>query len=348
MRILNLTAGTHNNWGDALITAVMSERFSALGVSITQLDIAGGSKPIDPDLPFFRAKCEAQRLGRRAKRVLSGDPKKFLFRNLGGDDFDAVVVGGGQLLGDGFVQKLTQWFSDARLEKATRVFFSVGTSPEHGDKVSRCLAELERRDAFCFPRDVGTAATLREYPGFTVRNPMPDVAYAMKVTNEQRQNKCVVICPVAFERLKHYKPDFFSWREYSDWWFRIALEQDCPDSRIVVLPSAVVDVNTARKLSRELKQRGLDATLVWPRSLKACLRVLSAASVVVSARMHPLIIGDVLGCRIVPFIRNEKLQRFAEGLKSGCSRDEKRKDVEARFAEALDLVSERQRPAAAR
>jgi polysaccharide pyruvyl transferase WcaK-like protein len=174
-----------------------------------------------------------------------------------------------------------------------------------------------------YVRDGDSLSVLENIFGVSSRL-IPDVAFYISEIYKYppHKEKRVLFCPVSYEfyKRKRNNPDTApDENEYLQYWEDRMLEYFNDDYQVKLFSTCRrQDLPMTEKLKQILyDEHGIDVEILDINALEEMTKEIARSEVVVSARMHALIIGFCYGCKVVPYRTSEKIDAFEKEYISG-------------------------------
>ena len=312
MKIITINQGHTDNYGDIAINEAISSIFDGEDVRF---------------FPFWEESVVYGRLAkhRYLKALVVRMPviteflnNRRINKSLANIVADAAIIGGGELLSahKGFNLSLYAWV--AALKKRGIPVYIIGVSG-NDDLKKRQFARNRKAIEMAnevIVRDGYTKKIFADYYDKEVEC-APDVvfcAYSGKNSStDKRLRNRIVLCPIEPSRRIIKALALKNIDEYIDYCIEISVEEmndQC--SELVVAPTVKTDSAIAEKIFNKAKERRINVKYISYSNLNKFRKVLENTSVVVSARMHGMILGLNMGCKIKPIRFKQKLITFGE------------------------------------
>lgn len=244
--------------------------------------------------------------------------------------YEIAVIGGGQLVmgNQTFPVSMLLWTYLLKLANTRVKLVSVGVASSFSAVDSFLFRLALAPTEFIYARDSKSLSILKSITGRPCRY-IPDIAYALELEvnpSFSKERDLYILSPVEYSVYKRYivESNLPHWTEveYVEQWVSI-LEQ--AQGQLVIAPTTQKDYMFSEKvLDRyRAKNRSGDSKAVELVSLDGWqdfVLLAKRASVVCSGRMHALILGQVSGADVEPFLLSEKLISFSiEGFSGNVS-----------------------------
>lgn len=229
----------------------------------------------------------------------------FRIRNVLANEFDVVIIGGGQLIlsNSNFPIAMFMW---TLLLKSKIILFAVGCG-SHFSCLDRFLYRVSfRRVNSIYVRDKHSQNMMKKEFGLNVGF-VPDSAFLIHrlLTKKDSYSKLCLISIVDYKVYRLYNGKL-NIEEYCSYW-RDMIRQKCMQGYEVSLFYSTYEdfvfLNSFKKYVPDIESMQVD-------SLNSFLKILSRAELVISGRMHPLIIAYALQKNIEVFPFSDKLCSF--------------------------------------
>ena len=316
--VLLLNQGHTNNYGDIAINRVISAMFKKSNYNVEQQnfwsekDVFGNNYSNYPKIirwilwhsivlmDFFNKK--------NIKRIIS--KKKY----------DLIVIGGGELLGlnYGFNSSLYTWTSIAKKEKIPIIIYGVSGTPKMS-KIRLLRNQIAlRKCKIISVRDNTTKSFIKEKYGINC-NCYPDCAFAYRTLfgskSEKKVNKdSILIAPIMFYDLIAKGLSLKSEDDYLEYLYETLMCEvhKMNVTNIIVTCTEKEDQIIANKLGTYLtkKEKKLNVKVCNYSTIEDYISLLKRSKIVISGRMHAMILGIIYGCSIKPIKFKDKLISF--------------------------------------
>lgn len=233
-------------------------------------------------------------------------------------DYDIIIVGGGQLiLGDSsFPYAMYLWTRLLKkLYKNTRlIILGVGAGGEFGVIDSLLYSKSLKKVDKLYIRDNESIEIIKDK--FNVSsNYIPDVGFyiskAYKLDYEKEKKVLVGITDYLVH--KRYNHDDKTEEDYSEFWEKKIVDYMQKGYKVQLFYTTMRDLVQSIKLKDTMhKKYNIKLEIIYVNTLEELLHEVAKASIIISGRMHGLIIGYAYGCEVVPYIISDKLKSFKE------------------------------------
>jgi len=349
-RVLLINEGGASNLGDEAIRFSLDTLLRDAGCEVEWTRFAGWRKRRDVSQVGEERLRRASWWKKLAKSMIPVKLRWFLrtwptfLGYLKSNDYELVLIGGGQLIqsNEFFGLAMFLWiYIFKKLRKKKVVLVGVGAASRYS-----CLdTYLYRRSLklvdSIYVRDKTSLDILRNTFDISAQL-IPDVAFYLsaiyKYPNEREKRS--LICPVDFEfhraRLRDQQ-DTLNEDEYLGYWEDIAVGySDSGYDVELFCTSKRPDLATVEKLKDRLDIRGVKSNILDISTLESLTREIAKSEVVVSGRMHALVIGYCYGCKVVPYITSAKIKAFEdEYLASSLGLEEIQDEILSRIKEIV-------------
>lgn len=322
--ILLINEGGLGNLGDEAIRRIMERILQDAGCSVDWVGFSGQRK--SRPIATIRPEQVSEGLGRRIVKKVLPVELRWLLRNwvrflryFRKNKYDLILIGGGQLVQSNglFGLAMFMWvYLFKKLHKKKVILVAVGARKSY-TAFDTCLYRKSLRAVdSIYVRDRDSASVLKDIFGVSAKL-IPDVAfYIDKIYEYQtRKEKRVLFCPLTYEFYRRRNPDTaLDKYEYLQYWQNKVLEYLKDNYQVKLFYTSK---HTEMSIVGELKQglydeHGIDIEVLDINTLEVLTREIAKTEVVVSGRMHALIIGYVYGCKLIPYVVSEKIKTFEE------------------------------------
>ena len=261
------------------------------------------------------------------------------------NEYDLVLIGGGQLIqsNSAFGLAMFIWvYLFKKLHKKRVILIGVGTA-ERFTPFDRYLfsKSLKLVDGI-YVRDRDSLCVLKNVFGVSSKL-VPDFAFYISKMYKYlpHKEKRALFCPTSYEfyRRKRDNPDIGpDENEYLQYWEDQMLGYLNDNYRVKLFcTSRQQDLRITEKIKQVLYDKhGIDVEILDINTLEEMTREIAKSQVVVSARMHALIIGYCYRCKVVPFRTSEKIEAFEkEYVNSSIRLDEVQRRIVSTIKEVV-------------
>jgi polysaccharide pyruvyl transferase WcaK-like protein len=321
-KILVINDGGSGNLGDRAIKDTLESLLRGANCDVNWVSFTGwaGGKHSQA------AQLEARpaRWKKFVRKMLPGELRWFLkngrmfLRHLRACKYDLILVGGGQLIQSNHVfgPAMFIWTSlFKRFHKKKVILIAVGVTESYSRFDRYLFGKSLKLVDDVYVRDSDSLSALKDIFGVSARV-VPDVAFCINRVYEQQsqKEKRAMFCPVTYEfyKRKNDKPDIeLSYDEYLQYWIESILEYSNNDYEVKLFCMIGSDLGIAKQLKQILfDKHDVDIEILDIRAIENLTKEIAKSEVIVSARMHALIIGYAYGCKVVPYRTSEKIEAF--------------------------------------
>ncbi|EMN5859948.1 polysaccharide pyruvyl transferase family protein [Pluralibacter gergoviae] len=251
-----------------------------------------------------------------------------------------IIIGGGQLIQSGgtFPIAMYTWIQVSKLFNLDIYIVGVGCAEKFNGLDSFLYKSSLKHAKKIYVRDHSSISKLEK--NFNIKAAfIPDLAYALydePVYRTPKDNVAIIGCTAYYVYMKNVKElnsaKYMEFDEYLQFWVQIILKY-CGEGHILMISTTVEDLyfsklvyDTIRAINSDLLVKiDFVNTMV---TLNEYINFVKKAKVVLSGRMHSLILGHIAGCNSIPYNINKKVEIFAEEyLKTNASEIAARLDL---------------------
>ncbi|MCC3648465.1 polysaccharide pyruvyl transferase family protein [Cytobacillus oceanisediminis] len=234
------------------------------------------------------------------------------------DNYDLIIIGGGQLiLGDStfpFAMYLWVRLLKKRYKNARLIILGAGAggSFKFLDKYlyKRSLKQFDK----LYIRDHDSINLIKK--NFNVESTyIPDVGFYVSKAHKLnfKKEKKVLIGITDFLVYKRYNRTNITEEDYYKYWEEKVINYINNDYIVELFYTTMRDLVQTLKLKQRLERDyNLNVNILYCDSLEELLNEVAKASILISGRMHGLIIGYAYDCEVIPFVISDKLKSFKE------------------------------------
>lgn len=261
--------------------------------------------------------------------------------------YDAIFIGGGQLILDCTLFPIAMYLWIKNLKKynssAKIIIFGAGCGKEFS-KISTLLYKRAfSKVDYVYLRDEFSINIFKKLFNDRVKvKYVPDVVFSISdiKNSKNMNNKLILFSPIEYEAYNKYNKYGLTEDEYINKWKNEIIKYYCQGYNTKILCSTTDDLNISQKIkdiiSREINN---EVEIIYNIGLNEFIDVIAKAEIILSARMHPLIVGYSFKCNVIPFIVSDKLKSFEdEYINSNYKIDEVKKEIDLKLDEAIALI----------
>ncbi len=235
------------------------------------------------------------------------------------DDYDGVIIGGGQLILSGFAFPIAMysWIKHAKNRNLPVFVVGVGCGENFLFSETLLYKNALKKCEKIFVREQASVIKMHSFFSLNVGF-SPDLAFALYPIKTQKTVSGIIVGMTDFDVYKRYKKemqstDFPDYDSYlTDWSDRLIKLLINKDEIIYLVSTTFKDAECNQDLYKQLLNRVSNPIKlidgVMP--LDEYRLLLSQARLVFSGRMHSLILGLVENCYIEPWVISCKISGF--------------------------------------
>jgi polysaccharide pyruvyl transferase WcaK-like protein len=323
LKALLINRGNTDNLGDKAINFAMKSFLEKAGLEVDFRDLIG-EKEIKIDYlkeADFRLNKNSNSDGKAFKSI-SLKRISWFFKRAGMFSvcfekykYDVVFIGGGQLINSNvyFPIAIFFWITLFKVFAKTKIIvFGIGSESDF-NWFDRWLykSALQKADKI-YVRDNESQKILSNT--FKVSSEYtPDVVFGIKQFTKSygsvKINKAL-IGPTSLKRLKKHNNKIVAQWDV-DFWEGIILNYLKRNFVTELFYTTIEDLVECKKIQESIKLKyNLNVHIAKINSLEDLILVISSSQVIVSQRMHALILGQLYGCMLEPILISDKLISF--------------------------------------
>ncbi|WP_081743768.1 polysaccharide pyruvyl transferase family protein [Bacteroides timonensis] len=308
MRILIVNQGLSDNYGDQAIAYCLERVLKEANHEVSVANFSGDSFGNYHEI----ANCNTN--FRILKNIFKFILPKYLIwlfknyfriRNVLADKFDVAIIGGGQLVlsKSNFPIAMFMW---TLLLKSKIILFAVGCGSHFSYLDSFLYRVSFRRADSIYVRDKHSQNMMKKEFGLNVGF-VPDSAFLIHrlLTKKDSYSKLCLISIVDYKVYRLYNGKL-NLEEYCSYWIDLIRQKCAQGYEVSLFYSTYEDFVFLNSFKKHVS----DIKIVQVDSLNTFLTILSRAELVISGRMHPLIIAYALQKNIEVFSFSDKLRSF--------------------------------------
>lgn len=238
-----------------------------------------------------------------------------IFNVLKEEKYDAVVIGGGQLINKNktFPYALKLWAEKVKkLSNKPKLFlFAVGAMDNFSSRDKNLYKKTLKKFDDIYVRDEYSQNALLSNFGIE-SNLTYDVAFSYKKYKQTKQKdkivNSVLLGFTSFERHKKYNKDIV-YEDYLKEYENKIVDLQLQNKDITLFYTTVSDLKTLKEIKSNLPD--IYVKIAKIENLDDLIYYLNISETVISPRMHALILGKIYGCNVVPELISDKIVTFA-------------------------------------
>jgi polysaccharide pyruvyl transferase WcaK-like protein len=241
--------------------------------------------------------------------------------------YSHAVIGGGQLIlsNVNFPYALFFWSYFLKKNGVSYTFFACGAGESFKLHEKLLIGFALRNAKGVFLRDMRSVANVSK--NFGLRAELcPDAAYYLESEVQAVEpatlvsNKCCAICITAYSVHLRYAKELgkaeLTLDEYIEEWLEIAQSYHLGGYRIVLLATTSDDVDLSALFAAKIRQKIPAAELsdccVYAKTWRELVSYIKMVDILISGRMHALILAQLAGVKIIPYEISKKISGFSE------------------------------------
>jgi len=250
--------------------------------------------------------------------------------------YDAVIIGGGELIGShlGFNSSLYVITSIFKKKNIPIILYGVSGDVNISEFYQKRYKKALSRIDFIYVRDKKTADNIKKYYNIDV-NYSPDVVFAHDFLKKKKRNQKIVknavtVVPIDFyDEIKNNlslnnKDDYFKYLEE-------LITKNIQKNDIIYITCTTKEDNGIIKEFFEYLKKSLiiknKIKIYYYSNLNNFEKLLSKTKLVISARMHALILGLNNNCNVYAIPFKEKLKEFGNNYSIPMNAKNNEKEV---------------------
>lgn len=313
--ILLINQGHTDNIGDIAINNTIKNFFENLNYDVC-------SVPYWDEHEIFRKYNKIYKIIRKFDFIMDFFMRKYIRKKIKNKKIDAVIIGGGDLMSAhrGFNCALYNW-TKYLFDKNIKIFITgISTNNDITKKERKRYEKALKKCDFVSVRDEFSLNLIKNNYDIDC-NYYPDVVFAYnKIMNinykhgkKNNKDNIVMIAPIKFnEGLKYYL-NTKDEKEYFNYLYNKAINIISKDDIILITSTVKNDENTSMNFYNYLSER-INNKVIFEKYIdfENYIHILEKTNLIISARMHAMILGLIYGCdKIVAIEHNKKMQIFS-------------------------------------
>ena len=325
-KILVFNQGHTENLGDIAIDKTLEKSLTDLGFDVAFIPLWSADMVCS-----YINKCSI------VKHLLHVFPfvtdilyEKYLKNHCSMNGVDAIIVGGGELIGGhyGFNSALNVLSKIAKRNNIKIFLYGVSGSKNRLKKIyqTRNLKSFSRLNRV-FVRDSVSYELVTNVYKYTNVVVYPDVVYSYRIVfDDYRLCSCsngILVVPISFIKQLSDGMGFIDKDAYCDYLLDL-IQNNCYTNDCITITSSCSDDDEFceyfyKYLNKFYSDR--DIRIIPYSSLKSYIDLLLENRIVISGRMHAMILALIFGCEVIPIPFKDKIKCFKETIVD-CYSDE--------------------------
>jgi polysaccharide pyruvyl transferase WcaK-like protein len=233
--------------------------------------------------------------------------------------YDLVLIGGGQAIqsNGSFGLAMFIWvYLFKKLHKKKVILIGVGAAERYTPLDRHLYRKSLKLVDDIYVRDRDSLSVLKNAFGISSKL-IPDVAFYISEIYKYtpRKERRALFCPVSYEFYKRKRTSPDAGRDedsYFRYWEDQILKHFDDNYQVKLFcTSKNSDLSAVERIRQRLRgKHAIDVEVLDIRTLEEVTREIAKSEVVVSARMHALIIGYAYGCKVIPYRTSVKVKTF--------------------------------------
>lgn len=239
----------------------------------------------------------------------------YLKRNINLNNYDSIVIGGGELLcgHKGFNTAIYNITNVSRKKNIQLYLIGVSGDLRMPQKRIKRYSKSLTKFKKIFVRDEYTKKILNDV--YKVESTLyPDVVFSYnKVFGEKRflnKENSILLVPTYFNKESFKNMNIHNEEQFVDYYMKIIFEEMNRYDKLYITNTAIEDEKITKKIIRRLQKENLNFEYIKYESLDDYFKLICKTKKIISGRMHAMIMGCICGndFRVIPF--KEKLINF--------------------------------------
>lgn len=259
-------------------------------------------------------------------------------------DYDLVIIGGGQLIlsNSTFPSAIYKWtkYIKKNFQSAKVTIFGVGIGGNFNFYEKYLEKKSLRLIDQIFLRDTKSMAILESELDFSSRY-TPDVVFNLSDVKPITVDKtnAVLIGITDYAVYKRYNQNGITKEQYYSQWKDYVVKYLNLNYEVKLFYTSIRDLSESIKFQEYLSESlNLEVSVITVETLDDLIIEIAKAKIIVSGRMHGLIIGYSYGCEVVPYILSEKIESFNEEyIQKSSNLKEIQDNINSAFHQVIEI-----------
>lgn len=317
-KILVVNQYQSDNLGDKLLNKMLCSKIRDLGF---EADNAGFAQIYPQEVDYAQGKFNKRNVSQKIKSLAGPKLKYYLkykktlkkaINKINFTKYIGIIIGGGQLIKHHsvFMYCFSFWVDTAVKAGIPIIVFGVGADSSLNEQeikyYKKYLSKAEKINC----RDKETAKILQNILKKTI-NISPDIAFIYKPKINDVKNYIVVMPYQYMTAKKAFGIDLSKEQYYDEIINKINNAKRCsPQSEIVLTATTSVDMNECIAFNNYIKQKQIQHKVLKIQTFEQLADLFERANVVITGRMHAMILGLVCDATVSPIRISDKVREF--------------------------------------
>lgn len=320
-KIIVINQYNSDNLGDKLLNSMICERIKSYGYNVENVGFAQVRKQ---EINRKYNDHKKNKLVLYIKKILPNRLKYMinyrlkLKREANKIDFEkckAIIIGGGQLIKHKSVFKycFSYWVNIALANKVPVILYGIGVDNNLNKREIHCYGKNMKKIKYVNCRDEATASLLNNY--FDIKADVsPDIAFTyFKDSENEEERKNIVVMPYNYITAKKAFKIKLSRKEYYDRILNyiINVTKQYNNYNIILTATTNVDLEECIDFKEYLTMNGKKSEILEIETYEELAELFLRSNIVISGRMHAMILGLVCGCSVIDIPISNKITEFS-------------------------------------
>lgn len=318
MKVLIINQNKSDNIGDKLLSKMLCERLNNLGVQTKEL---GFAQTKEQNVTYEKENSTRHFLNsvKREcpmfiKYLLNFGPKlRKQQKKVKMEEYEAIVIGGGQLIKHKsvFLYCLIYWAGIAKKYSVPFAFYGIGIDNNLTFAEKKLYKRVFSKAFFVNCRDMDSAQMVKSFFGIEAQV-SPDIAFTYCPTqnsacNEKKKIDYLVM-PYSYTTAQSAFGLSLLKIQYYDGIFKEMNIKE--ETRIVLAATTSSDAGECIQFKEYLSTKNVNAVINITSTAEELSNLFSDSEVIITGRMHAMIIAMLCGCKITPIRVSDKINTF--------------------------------------
>lgn len=313
-KVLVVNQYNSDNLGDKLLNSVLCNKLLINNINVSN---AGFAQTTEQNISYENVNRNPiqylkQKFPERLKyRFKYRKRLNQVTKKINANNYNALIIGGGQLLKHGsvFLDCLNHWVSWAENNELLICIYGVGIDNNLNSKERIKYKEIISKADYINCRDLQSLEILSNLIEDKSIKFSPDIAFSLNYKRNDVKIDNLLIMPYSYETcVRAFGLNLTREDYYNE--ILSKFKNEIGNNKILLSATTTSDAIECKLFKKYLYTKGIDSELLMIKTSEDLVKVISESLLVVTGRMHAMIISEVVGTRIKPILISDKINQF--------------------------------------